>query len=73
MKRAACVLMLGAIVASSDAMSDAQALPQFEVASVRPTNSRSPYVTRPSEYPGGNFRAINQSLRRIINYAFGIE
>src|SRR5687768_12230713 len=73
MKHTSCVLMLGALVASSIATGQAQTTPQFEVASVRPNKSGSRYVTLPSEYPGGRFQAINVEFRCLIYYAFALE
>jgi uncharacterized protein (TIGR03435 family) len=46
--------------------------PTFEVASVKPNTSGAPMVSVRT-LPGGGFQAINQTLRGLIQFAYGLR
>lgn len=50
----------------------AQALPEFEVATIKPTNMQAMHVVGVNVYPGGRVRIGNASLKGLICVAFDL-
>lgn len=67
--RRAVAAAAGVVVLSASLVAQS---PAFEVASVKPNNSGT-FIRAIGPGPGGRFQALNNTLRELVTFAFGVD
>lgn len=65
------IFAVASAVVLLSSLADAQS-PAFEVASIRPNNSGT-FIRAIGPAPGGRFEVLNNTLRSLVAYAFGVD